>query len=124
MQKLIGVYNADGGLAGELSYFFGHLVGLRHCTLCDITHSPIRKKSQWKAFEERLRNDLGVEFVLVHKNERTPEQLAASEGREPGILIQDDTGDISMIMDWNDLKFSRGDVAKFEEILRAKLLMY
>jgi hypothetical protein len=124
MQKLIGVYNADGGLAGELSYFFGHLVGLRHCTLCDITHSPIRKKSQWKAFEERLRNDLGVEFVLVHKNERTPEQLAASEGREPCVLIQDDTGDISMIMDWNDLKFSRGDVAKFEEILRAKLLMY
>lgn len=124
MRKLIGVYNADGGLAGELAYFFGHLVGVRQCTLCDITHSPVRKKAQWKALESRVREELGYDFVLVHKNERTPEQLEASEGREPCVLIQDDTGDISMIMDWNDLKFSRGNVAKFEEILRAKLLMY
>jgi len=124
MRKLIGVYNADGGLASELAYFFGHLVGVRQCTLCDITHSPVRKKAQWKALETRLREELGYEFLLVHKNERTPEQLEASEGREPCVLIQDDSGDISMIMDWNDLKFSRGNVSSFEEILRAKLLMY
>lgn len=124
MKRLIGVYNANGGIAGELAYFFGHLVGLRSCTLCDVTHSPIRKKAQWREFEERLRDDLGYEFVLVHKNERTPEQLAASAGREPCILIQDEAGDLAMIMDWNDLKVSKGDVATFERILRSKLLMY
>ena len=122
--RLIGVYNADGGLAGELSYFFGHLVGVRECKLCDITHSPFAKKREWKEFEQRLLDDLGVEFVLVHKNERTAEQLAASDGREPCVLIDDDSGKLSMILDWTDLKLASGSVAEFERAVRAKLLMY
>ena len=48
---LIGVYKADGGVAGELSYFFGHLIGTRSCSLCDISHSLVSKKSSFK--EER-----------------------------------------------------------------------
>jgi len=122
--KLIGVYNADGGFAGEVSYLFGHLFGLRECTLCDITHSPFTKKAAWKALEQRLADDQGIEFVLVHKNERTTAQLAASDGREPCVLIEGANGDLSMILDWTDLKLSRGDVAKFEQTLNAKLLMY
>lgn len=124
MRKLIGVYNANGGIAGELAYFFGHLIGVRSCTLCDVTHSPVRKKSQWRDLEQRLQDDLGYQFVLVHKNERTPEQLVASGGREPCVLIEDEEGNLSMIMDWNDLRVSKGDVTTFEKILRSKLLMY
>lgn len=118
------MYNADGGLAGELSYFFGHLVGLHECTLCDITHSPFMKKAEWKALERRLNEDFGVSFVLVHKNERTPAQLAASDGREPCVLIEDGQGKLSMILDWTDLKLAHGKVSEFERALRAKLLMY
>lgn len=124
MKKLIGVYNADGGLAGELAYFFGHLVGLRSCTLCDVTHSPIRKKTQFRELEARIREEFGYEFLLVHKNERTPEQLQASGGREPCVLIEDEQGSLSMIMDWNDLRLAKGKVEDFERILRSKLLMY
>jgi hypothetical protein len=50
--------------------------------------------------------------------------VAASSGREPCVLIQDDEGKLSMIMDWNDLAVSGGSVAKYEQILRSKLLMY
>ncbi len=124
MRKLIGVYNANGGFAGEIAYFFGHLIGIQSCTLCDVTHSPVRKKSQWRDLEQRLQDDLGYQIVLVHKNERTPEQHLASAGREPCVLIEDDEGQLSMIMDWNDLKLSKGDVTTFEKILRSKLLMY
>lgn len=124
MRKLIGVYNANGGIAGELAYFFGHLIGVRSCTLCDVTHSPVRKKSQWRDLEQRVQDDLGYQFMLVHKNERTAELLSASAGREPCVLIEDDEGQLSMIMDWNDLKLSKGDVTTFEKILRSKLLMY
>jgi len=124
MKKLIGVYNADGGFAGELAYFFGHLVGLRSCTLCDVTHSPIRKKTQFRELETRIREEFGYEFLLVHKNERTPEQLQASGGREPCVLIEDEQGSLSMIMDWNDLRLAKGKVEDFERILRSKLLMY
>jgi hypothetical protein len=122
--RLIGVYNADGGIAGELSYFFGHLVGVRSCTLCDITHSPFAKKSSWKMLEKSLMQDLNIEFVLVHKNERTAQQHAASEGREPCVLLEDAQGNLVMLLDWNDLTLAHGNVAKFERTLRAKLLMY
>ena len=122
--RIIGVYNADGGLVGELSYFFGHLVGVRQCTLCDITHSPFAKKAQWKGLESRLQDELNVTFTLVHKNERSPAELAASEGREPCVLIEDDEGKLSMILDWTDLKLASGSVDAFERSLRAKLLMY
>jgi hypothetical protein len=51
---LIGVYKADGGLIGELSYFLGHLIGVRECSLCDITHSPFKKKGEFKRLEAQL----------------------------------------------------------------------
>jgi len=47
--ELIGVYDADGGLRGELSCVFGHQPGRRQCGLCDITHSPVRRKAAWDA---------------------------------------------------------------------------
>ena len=45
--RLVGVYNADGGIVGELKYFFGHLIGISKCELCDVTHSPIRRKASF-----------------------------------------------------------------------------
>ena len=123
MRKLIGVYNANGGFVGELAYFFGHLIGIRDCKLCDVTHSPVKKKAAWKEFEKRLQED-GYEFVLVHKNERTQEQIDASGGREPCVLIEYEDGSLSMILDWNDLKAAKGDVTSFEKILKSKLIMY
>ena len=123
MRKLIGVYNANGGLVGELAYFFGHLIGIRDCKLCDVTHSPIKKKAAWKEFEKKILDD-GYEFVLVHKNERTEAQVEASDGREPCVLIEYEDGSLSMILDWNDLKAAKGDVVSFEKILKSKLIMY
>lgn len=124
MARLIGIYNADGGLRGELAYFFGHLVGVAECALCDITHSPIRKKAQWRAFEQRLASELGHTVVLRHRNETTEAEARASAGREPCVLIEGDDGNLSMIVDWNDLQVADGSVERFEQILRSKLLMY
>jgi hypothetical protein len=123
MRKLIGVYNANGGFVGELAYFFGHLIGIRDCKLCDVTHSPVKKKAAWKEFEKRILED-GYQLVLVHKNERTQEQIDASGGREPCVLIEYEDGSLSMILDWNDLKAAKGDVTSFEKILKSKLIMY
>jgi len=122
--KLIGIYNADGGLRGEIAYLFGHLVGTAECALCDITHSPLRKKKAWKEMEARLADELGHEMVLRHRNETTEAEAKASAGREPCVLIEGDDGNLSMILDWNDLQASDGSVEVFERILRSKLLMY
>jgi hypothetical protein len=122
--RLVGVYKADGGFIGELSYFFGHLVGVRECALCDVTHSPVRKKAEFKNFEARLLAEFGLEFRLVHLNERTEAERVASEGREPCVLLEYADGSLSMLIDWQDLKAIKGKVDKFERLVRTRLDLY
>uniref|UniRef100_UPI004047F525 hypothetical protein n=1 Tax=Aquiluna sp. TaxID=2053504 RepID=UPI004047F525 len=123
-KTLIGIYKADGGILGELSYFFGHLVGIKSCSLCDITHSPIKKKNDFKAFEKRLLEERGIAFRLVHMNERTEAEFAASQGREPCVLLQYEDGSISMFLDFVELKASKGSVKSFEKLVESRLNIY
>lgn len=122
--QLIGVYKADGGIKGELAYLFGHLIGTRECSLCDITHSPIKKKNSFKAYEAKLLRERGITMKLVHMNERTEAELAASEGREPCMLLQYEDGSISMFLDYVELKTSKGSVESFEKLVDSRLNIY
>ena len=123
-KRLIGVYKADGGIIGELSYFFGHLVGVRNCSLCDITHSPIMKKAAFKDFEKGLLETHNIEIRLVHMNERTEAELAASKGREPCVLLQYEDESISMFLDYVELKAADGSVKSFEKLVESRLNIY
>ncbi|HEY7853652.1 MAG TPA: hypothetical protein VIB80_00855 [Aquiluna sp.] len=123
-KTLIGVYKADGGIIGEISYFFGHLVGVKNCSLCDITHSPVKKKSAFKAFEKKLLEERNIRTRLVHMNERTEAELAASKGREPCVLLQYEDGSISMFLDYVELKTSKGSVKSFERLVESRLNIY
>jgi hypothetical protein len=121
---LIGVYKADGGILGEVSYFLGHLVGLRECNLCDITHSPVKKKAEFKRFEKTLLEQRGIVMKLVHMNERTDAELAASKGREPCVLLQYSDGSISMFLDYVELKAASGSVESFAKLVDSRLNIY
>lgn len=123
-KTLIGVYKADGGLLGEVSYFFGHLVGVRSCSLCDITHSPIKKKNAFKQFEQRLLKKRNIAIRLVHMNQRTEAEFEASKGREPCVLLQYEDGSISMFLDYVELKTSKGSVQSFEKLVESRLNIY
>ena len=123
-KTLVGVYKANGGIIGELSYFFGHLIGQAECSLCDITHSPIKKKGAFKTLEKKLRDEFGIGFRLVHMNERTEAELAASQGREPCVLLQHQDGSISMFLDFVDLKAADGRVESFEKLVRTRLDLF
>lgn len=96
--RLIGVYDADGGLRGEIAYLAGKLAG-RHCTLCDITHSPVRRRREWDAYVSTL----PVPFEVVHRNERTPALEAATEGREACVVAVCDDGTITLLLGNDDL---------------------
>jgi hypothetical protein len=121
---LIGVYKADGGMLGEVSYFLGHLIGVRECNLCDITHSPIKKKAEFKRFEKTLLEQRGIVMKLVHMNERTDAELAASKGREPCVLLQYPDGSISMFLDYVELKAASGSVESFAKLVDSRLNIY
>ncbi len=47
--RLVGVYDADGTVRGELAYWVGARLGRRHCALCHITHGSVRQRPEWKA---------------------------------------------------------------------------
>ena len=67
--RLVGVYDADGGLLGEAAYVWGKVRGTRHCALCDITHGRVRRRPEW----DRMVADLGVPVDLLHLNEMPPD---------------------------------------------------
>ncbi len=75
MAPVIGIYNADGSLSGELRYALAKLVGRSDCALCDITHgwNP-RGKSSWRS----ARRACGFDMRVIHRDEATAEQLAAA----------------------------------------------
>lgn len=115
--ELLGVYDADGGLRGEAAYVVGKLLGRRHCGLCDITHSPVRRKPVWDAFVA----DLGVPFRLRHLNELTPaEARAVAQAGAPVVLVVED-GRHETLVDAATLDGLGGDVDRFAALLTALL---
>lgn len=113
-REYIGVYNADGGLAGEAKYIVGHLLGRVHCALCDITHSPVRRKKAW----DEMVAGLGMPFRLYHLNEMPPDvaDMVATVG-SPVVLERNAHG-LRVALSPDDLQEMGGSVAAFERRLR------
>jgi hypothetical protein len=122
--RLIGIYNADGGIVGELKYFFGHLIGVAKCELCDVTHSPIRRKASFDKLSLDLKAEFGLEIDLKHLNERSELEIRASSGQEPCVLAQYSDSSLGMFLDRAELALVKGDVAKFESLVRARLRLF
>jgi hypothetical protein len=108
IDRLIGVYHADGGLRGELAYALGKLRGTAHCALCDLTHRGPRRNPAWS----RLTANLTVPFGLVHLNERSQAVERASHGRTPCVLAHTSSG-LVLLLDPDDLERAGGDIARF-----------
>ena len=121
---LIGVYNADGGIVGEISYVLGHLIGIRSCSLCDISHSPIKKKAAFKELEQQLLSEHGIMVRMIHLNERNERETKASEGREPCMLLEYPDQSISMFLDSTDLKALSGSVKSLKKLITSRLDIY
>ena len=52
--RLIGVYDANGTLRGEIAYWIGARLGRRHCSLCEVTHGLFAVKGDWKRCRDGL----------------------------------------------------------------------
>ena len=75
MSALVGIYNADSGAIGELTYLFNKVLRNTRCDLCDLTHgwNPYGRRS-WK--EACSTSSLVISFI--HRNEATDAQLDAA----------------------------------------------
>ena len=111
-RRLIGVYDADGGLRGELAYLTGRLLGVAHCALCDITHGRSGEKPGFRA----LRRSLGVPVATIHRNEQPEGLREVTQGRLPCVVGETAEG-YELILGRADLEACRSDVPCLEAAL-------
>lgn len=93
IRRLVGVYDADGTLRGELTYWVGARLGRAHCALCDITHGSVREKDEWKT----CKVGLPVAFDTYHRNDQPDDVRAAVAGTYPAVLADTDRGPILLL---------------------------
>ena len=91
--RLVGVYDADGTLRGELAYWVGARLGRRHCSLCEITHGSVRQRPEWKACQAGLR----VPFDTYHRNDQPDAIRSAGGGQAPVVVAETDAGHVVLL---------------------------
>jgi hypothetical protein len=108
LARIIGVYDADGSVRGELAYFLRARIGRAHCALCDVTHGRVRQRPEWIAASSRL----AVPFVTFHRDDQ-PTQVAAAVGDElPVVVAETVTGRIIPLLDRRDLERCSGSTGR------------
>jgi hypothetical protein len=116
VRRLVGVYDADGSLRGEVAYWIGARLGRAHCALCDITHSSIRERRDWK----ECRAQLPVPFDVFHRDDQPPEVRVAAGMNTPYVLA--DTGsELVVLLDALALEACDGGVDAFSGALEVAL---
>ncbi len=89
----MGVYDADGSLRGELTYWIGARLGRRHCSLCEITHGSVLERKDWR----QCRDDLGITFDTVHRDEASPEVMAVIQDNLPAVVALTSRGVVLLL---------------------------
>ena len=112
IDEFIGVYDADGTIVGEVSYWIGARLGRTHCSLCELTHGLFTVKREWR----ECSTSLGVPFTTWHRDDAPVEVIAAIDVF-PAVLAR--RGDsLSVIIDADTLESFAGDTSRFADHLR------
>jgi hypothetical protein len=105
IRRLVGVYDADHTVRGELLYWVGARLGRAHCALCDITHGAVRAKRPWREYRGALR----APFDTFHRDDQ-PAAVRAL-GVVPVVAAETDDGAApTVLLGPGDLDACRGSV--------------
>lgn len=91
--RLVGVYDADSTVRGELAYWVGARLGRRHCSLCEITHGSVRQRPEWKACQAGL----PVPFDTFHRNDQPDKIRSAARGQAPVVVAETAAGHMLLL---------------------------
>jgi hypothetical protein len=80
--EVIGVYNANSTILGEVSYWIGARFGVAHCSLCDITHGLFAERKDWKS----CRDQSEFNFSTFHRNDQPDAVRAAANDVTPVVV--------------------------------------
>jgi len=90
---LVGVYDADSTLRGELTYWIGARLGRRHGSLCEITHGLVRQRSSWK----QCQAGLPVPFETFHRNDQPESIRATTQDQAPVVVAVTDASNVLLL---------------------------
>ena len=108
VERLSLVYDARGGIVGELAYAIGRARGTRHCALCGLTHGRVRERPAWREF----RASLPVPVDAFHLDDRPEDVAVASGGSAPAVVAH--TGrDTVLLLGRDELERIGGDLEAF-----------
>ena len=110
--RLVGVYDADSTLRGELAYWVGARLGRRHCSLCDITHGSVRQRPEWTTCQAGL----PVPFDTFHRNDQPDPVRAAANGQAPVVVAETDTAHV-VLLDAATLDACNGSIDRLVEAI-------
>ena len=116
IDKLVGIYNANGSIFGELTYLFGKLTGHSDCALCDITHGPLKQKADFRDAQQAL----CISFENLHLNELDSE-FNAFKASAP-CIISIYGSEYSLFITSAELKQCKGDVDQLFDLIKIRLL--
>jgi hypothetical protein len=85
-----------------------HALGRTSCALCEVTHGALRPKRAWLDAAPRL----PAPVRLVHRDQRSSVEVAASGERLPCVLVR--RGDVvEVLLGPEELAACGGDVDRF-----------
>ncbi len=116
IERLSMVYDAEGGVAGEVSYVVRHLLGRARCDLCDITHGGVRRKAAFDA----LLAELPVPAEVLHRNQQPPDLADFTRGGLACVVAHTAAG-LELLVDRATLASAGGRVEHLADLLTARL---
>ncbi len=105
--RLIGVYDADGTIRGELAYWIGARLGRSHCSLCEVTHGSVRERPEWKTY----RTLLGVRFDTYHRDDQ-PAAIKLATGDAVPVVVVETAGGVVPLLDPTELEACAGSIER------------
>ena len=122
--KLIVVYDADGTFVGEITYIAGSLLGIRHCSACDITHSLSQigqgtggEKPAWTA----LKKTLPIPVIQLHRNDLDAAKWGSLIEQVPLIVGERKDGSLELVCSNAELQNCQGSVEQLEVLIEQAL---
>jgi hypothetical protein len=115
VDKLVGIYNANGSLAGEIAFLFGKFTGRTECALCDITHGPFKKKSGFFSAQQTL----GIPFEILHLDELDAILCSFKESAPCVVAIRG--SECSILLSKAELALCDSDIDRFFDAIKIKL---
>ena len=115
-RSLYAIYDADGSLAGELSYLIDKLLGRADCALCDVSHGW--RPTGIRAW--RQRQGATTQLTWQHRDEVPHHMRSHVSGQLPCVAI-DTNGSVDILISKDQLAGCEGDFEVFEQLLAHKL---